>query len=105
VAVEAVDIAELLSTQQFDFIKMDIEGAEDLVLPRCQGLLDSVQHMFIEYYSKVGHKQNLNEILNLLSQEGFRVYMENPFERQTPFLGLDSYAGFDFQLNIYAWKD
>jgi FkbM family methyltransferase len=105
VAVEAVDIAELLSTQQFDFIKMDIEGAEDLVLPRCQGLLDSVQHMFIEYHSKVGHKQNLNEILNLLSQEGFRVYMENPFERPTPFLGLDSYAGFDFQINIYAWRD
>ncbi|MGL5833080.1 MAG: FkbM family methyltransferase [Waterburya sp.] len=105
VKVEAVDIAELLSQQHFDFIKMDIEGAEDLVLPRCKGLLDSVQHLFIEYHSKVGQKQNLNKIVNFLSQEGFRLYMENPFEKPTPFLGLDSYAGFDFQLNIFAWKE
>lgn len=105
VEVEAVDIAELLSNQAFDFIKMDIEGAEEFVLPRCKGLLDSVNHFFIEYHSKVGQKQNLNEIVNFLSQEGFRLYMENPFEKLTPFLGLDSYAGFDFQLNIYAWKE
>ncbi|MEN9521618.1 MAG: hypothetical protein RLZZ381_4206 [Cyanobacteriota bacterium] len=105
VQVEAVDIAELLSNQAFDFIKMDIEGAEESVLPRCQGLLDSVNHLFIEYHSKVGQKQNLNEILNFLSQEGFRLYIENLFEKPTPFLGLDPYAGFDFQINIYAWKE
>lgn len=105
VQVEAVDIAELLSNQAFDFIKMDIEGAEEFVLPRCQGLLDSVNHLFIEYHSKVGQKQNLNEILNFLSQEGFRLYIENLFEKPTPFLGLDPYAGFDFQINIYAWKE
>ena len=103
--VEAVDIAKLLSRQQFDFVKMDIEGAEEFVLPRCEGLLNSVQHLFIEYHSKVGQKQNLNEILNLLSREEFRLYMENPFERSTPFLGLDAYAGFDFQINIYAWRE
>jgi FkbM family methyltransferase len=105
VEVEAVDIAELLSNQEFDFIKMDIEGAEEFVLPRCKGLLDSVNHLFIEYHSKVEQKQNLNEILNLLSQEGFRLYIENLFEKPTPFLGLDLYAGFDFQINIYAWKE
>ncbi|MEL6908665.1 MAG: FkbM family methyltransferase [Cyanobacteria bacterium J06643_13] len=105
VEVEAIDVAELLSSQQFDLIKMDIEGAEEFVLPRCQGLLDSVQHFFIEYHSRVGHKQNLDRILSLLSQEGFRFYMENPCEQPTPFLGLNSYAGFDFQLNIYAWRE
>lgn len=102
--VEAVDISELLQNNQFDFIKMDIEGAEEWVVPRCKGLLDSVQNFFIEYHSKVGEKQKLNEILDFLAQEGFRIYMENPCEQPTPFLGLDSYFGFDFQMNIYAWK-
>ncbi|MEL6494884.1 MAG: FkbM family methyltransferase, partial [Cyanobacteria bacterium J06623_7] len=105
VEIEAIDIADLLSAQQFDFIKMDIEGAEDLVLPRCRGLLDSVKHFFIEYHSKAGQRQNLDRILNLLSEEGFRFYMENLFDKPTPFLGLDTYAGFDFQVNIYAWRE
>lgn len=103
--VKAIDISELLQKNQFDFIKMDIEGAEEFVVPRCKGLLDSVQHFFIEYHSKVGQKQKLNEILYFLAQEGFRIYMENPCEQPTPFLGLNSYLGFDFQMNIYAWKE
>lgn len=105
IQVEAIDIQQLLQSEQFDFIKMDIEGAEDLVIPRCQGLLTSVKYFFIEYHSKVGQKQTINEILNFLSQEGFRIYMENPCEQLSPFLGLDSYLGFDFQMNIYAWKE
>ena len=105
VEVEAIDIAELLSDEQFDFIKMDIEGAEEFVIPRCQGLLNSVRHFFIEYHSKVGHKQNLDRILNFLSQEGFRFYMDNPCQQTSPFLGLNSYIGFDFQINIYAWRE
>jgi len=105
VKVETVDIAELLRENQFDFIKMDIEGAEEFVVPRCEGLLDSVRHFFIEYHSKVGHEQNLGQILSLLSKEGFRLYLHNPWDKPTPFLGLKSYAGFDFQVNIYAWKE
>lgn len=105
IQVEAIDIRELLQSEQFDFIKMDIEGAEDMVIPRCQGLLTSVKYLFIEYHSKVGQKQTINEILNFLSQEDFRMYMENPCEQLSPFLGLDSYLGFDFQMNIYAWKE
>ena len=105
VTVEAVDIAEVLKNDRFDFIKMDIEGAENLVIPRCEGLLSSVQYFFVEYHSKVGQKQNLNEILDLLSKEGFRVYLQNPWNQPTPFIRLESYAGFDFQINIYAWKE
>ena len=102
--VEAIDIAELLKNNQFDFIKMDIEGAENSVLPRCKGLLNSVQHFFIEYHSKVGHKQKLDEILKILSKEDFRVYLHNPWNKPAPFMGLESYGGFDLQINIYAWK-
>ena len=105
IQVEAIDIAQLLHKHQFDFIKMDIEGAEEFVLPRCRGLLDSVQYLFIEYHSKVGHKQKLDEILNILSQENFRIYLQTPWQQPTPFLGISSYLGFDFQTNIYAWRE
>lgn len=105
IEVKAIDIAQLLNQQQFDFIKMDIEGAEEYVLPRCQGLLDSVQYLFIEYHSRINCKQKLDRILNILAKENFRVYLPNNWQKPTPFLGLSSYMGFDFQTNIYAWKE
>lgn len=105
ITVETVDIADLLQYHKFDFIKMDIEGAEEFVLPRCEGLLGSVQQMFVEYHSKVARKQSLDKILSFLSCEGFRVYLHNPWNKPSPFWGLKSYAGFDFQINIYAWKE
>ena len=105
IEVKAIDIAGLLEEQQFDFIKMDVEGAEEYVLPRCRGLLDSVQYLFIEYHSRINCKQKLDRILSILAQENFRVYLQNNWQQPTPFLGLSSYMGFDFQTNIYAWKE
>ena len=101
IKVETVDIADILTVCDYDFIKMDIEGAEEFVVPRCQGLLKSVKYMFIEYHSKVGQKQSLDKILNVLSSENFRIYMHNPWNKYSPFLGITSYAGFDFQTHRF----
>ena len=103
--IPAIDIAEVLKSDRFEFIKMDIEGAEEYVLPRCQGLLDEVKFMFIEYHSPVESEQCLNKLLNILSEAQFRVYISSVSNNTfAPFTDLKISAGFDLQLNIFAWK-
>ena len=104
--IPAIDIAEILEKEQFEFIKMDIEGAEEFVLPRCQGLLDKVKFMFIEYHSSVESEQCLNKLLNILSEANFRVHICSIRDTSyAPFTDLKISAGFDLQLNIFAWKE
>jgi FkbM family methyltransferase len=102
--LEAVDIAEVLRNREFDFLKMDIEGAEEFVLPRCKDLLSNIKFIFIEYHSKVNSKQCLDKILNILSNSGFRVHIRNVMESPSPFVDLKIHAEFDLQLNIFGWR-
>lgn len=103
--IQAVDIAEILETSKFEFIKMDIEGAEEFVLPRCKDFLDEIKFIFIEYHSQVGRKQCLDKILGILSDAQFRVHIRNVMESHSPFVDLKTHATFDLQLNIFAWKE
>ncbi|WP_052055325.1 FkbM family methyltransferase [Myxosarcina sp. GI1] len=104
--IEAVDIADILQGDRFDFIKMDIEGAEAFVVPRCRDLLDRTKHIFIEYHSRVGQEQHLDKILTILSEGNFRVHIRNVMKKNiAPFVELKPMAGFDLQLNIFAWQE
>jgi len=105
VEVEAVDVRNLLRENKFDYLKMDIEGAEDEVFPACKDYLSNFKHIFIEYHSVVGKKQNLPEILDILIAEGFRVHIQSIMYSRSPFIIKSNVSGFDNQLNIFAWKD
>ena len=89
---------------KIDIIKMDIEGAESRVLPACKGYLDETKFIFCEYHSTEGEDQYLSEILTLLRDEGFRVHIQPINISKQPFLKRSINAGFDMQLNIFAWK-
>lgn len=103
--VEAIDILEVLSSQKFDFLKMDIEGAEEFVIPRCRGFLNDLKFIFIEYHSKLGEKQCLDEILLILKEAGFRIHIRDVNNSNlSPFLEIKTQSGFDLQLNIFGWK-
>jgi FkbM family methyltransferase len=104
--VEAVDILDILSHQKFDFLKMDIEGAEEFVIPRCRGFLNDIKFIFIEYHSKLGQKQCLDQILLILKEAGFRIHICGVNSNSlSPFLEIKIQSGFDLQLNIFGWKD
>ncbi|NMG06333.1 FkbM family methyltransferase [Brasilonema sp. UFV-L1] len=103
--VKTVDIVQILTEKKFDFIKMDIEGAEEFVLPRCKDFLSDIKFIFVEYHSKVGTKQCLDQIISILSNAGFRLHIHNAMESISPFIDLKTYAGFDLQLNIFGWKE
>jgi FkbM family methyltransferase len=96
-------ILDSLLTDQIDFLKMDIEGAEYDVL-KSSKKLNQIDKIFIEYHSFKQSPQNLNEILTLLKDNSFRYYIHGGFCAPKPLLEEQLHFNMDMQLNIYAKK-
>lgn len=103
--VDAINLASILEKyDKIDFLKIDIEGAENEVFPICRKYLTKVNYVFIEFHSRLNNEQRLNEILNILKDENFRVHISSPFYSYSPFMNLQTSSGFDNQLNIFGWR-
>lgn len=90
---------------EVDFLKIDIEGAEYVVLQECGDRLSKVKNMFIEYHSFSDRKQTLGEILSIVENNGFRYYIEHTcLKSPHPFIERKQNAGFDNQLNIFCYR-
>jgi len=62
------------------FLKLDIEGSEDLVLEESKEFLSNVQHIFCEYHHGNGlEADRLGNILTLLDESGFDVQIGKSF--------------------------
>lgn len=58
------------------FLKLDIEGSEDVVLEEVASKLQNVQHIFCEYHHGAGlDSTRLPKILNILNDAGFDTHM------------------------------
>lgn len=104
VEVEAIDIRDHLAEHSYDFLKMDIEGAEHAVFPAIKDYLPAFKFVFLEYHSTPNQPQALASMLELLSQAGFRFDIQNIMSRRHPFVPDGRDVAFDLQLNIFAWK-
>lgn len=101
--VQAIDLKEYLN-QTVDFLKIDIEGAENFVLFHIQDQLKNVKNLFLEYHGLLGEPQNLSEILNLLTKVGFEYYIRLAGETmKKPFIDKKP-ARFNQQLNIFCYR-
>ncbi|MBU6323932.1 MAG: FkbM family methyltransferase [Bacteroidetes bacterium] len=102
--VRTIDLGQMLHAEQrVDFLKMDIEGAERIVLPHIRPHLHKIKHMFIEYHSFPNEPQELHRILQILSEEGFTYYLETDVRRKNPFTPRTTAAGApEFQTNVFA---
>jgi len=105
VEVDAVNIAGYLKGKRFDFIKMDIEGAEGAVIRSLREYLGRVGFLFVEYHSKADEKQSLDEIIGIMAQAGFRIHIQPVMTSPSPFVKRRINTGFDMQLNIFGWKE
>ena len=105
VQVQAIDLNEYLTEHHVDFLKMDIEGAEGLVLTACEKSLSKIRWIFVEYHSRVDEKQYLDQIIRILSQQGFRIHIHSEFYTDSPFISRKIRSNFDLQLNIFAWRN
>ncbi|GAK49455.1 methyltransferase FkbM family [Candidatus Moduliflexus flocculans] len=104
IQVPTVRLADFLN-EPVDLLKIDIEGAETVVLQDCQDKLHVVRHVFVEYHSFADAPQTLHLLLTTLAAGGFRVII-NPIRTiRQPFLKQKNFSGIDMQLNIFAWRD
>lgn len=78
IAVETLALSEVIAgrlpSQDIDFLKLDVEGAEDAVLRDLvsTGQLKAVREMLIEFHHKIGEERaTLGSFLTRLELEGF----------------------------------
>ena len=101
--VKAVDLKKYLQSK-VDFLKIDIEGAENTLIFDIQPLLKNVDKLFLEYHGLLNEKQNLGDILNLLSESGFEYYIRVAGETlKYPFFD-HTHNVFNQQLNIFCYR-
>jgi FkbM family methyltransferase len=92
-------------TQKVYFLKLDIEGAEYQVLMDIKDELHWVDHLFVEYHGVFEQNAELNEILTMLQQAGFKFYIKEADNLyRSPFFRTETRKAFDVQLNIFAFR-
>jgi FkbM family methyltransferase len=104
ISVEAIQLKNFIE-REVDFLKIDIEGAEFIVLNDIQDRLHLVKNIFVEFHSFTNEEQMLPELLGLLKKAGFRLYISpvsNTAKR--PFLYRPDYLGIDNNINIYGFR-
>lgn len=106
ITVPSVSLRKLLESEPgcIDLLKMDIEGAEAMIVPDLLDVLTKVKHIFVEYHSWNNESQQLDEILRTLTASGFRYYIQTIGNRRTPFINTDQHVPMDLQLNIFGHK-
>jgi FkbM family methyltransferase len=97
----------LLKHKKIDFLKMDIEGAEVAVLKDCADAIAHIEHIFIEYHAYLNQKQELNALLKILTDNGFRYFLKDEQTRKSPLENhfFKNNRIMDLQVNIFAYKN
>jgi FkbM family methyltransferase len=103
--VNCISIKNYLVGRNVDFLKIDIEGAEYKVLKDCENELKNVDNIFIEYHSFPNEPQNLQDILLILHNAGFKYHIKEAFSRRLPFIERKLNVGMDLQLDIFCYKN
>lgn len=101
--VKSVRLKDYLN-RKIDLLKLDIEGAETVVLSDCAEQLNNVDTLFVEYHSFDKQPQTLHILLSILAQSGFRVHIQAPVSSPQPFIKCNPMMGMDMQLNIFAYR-
>ncbi|MEO8086128.1 MAG: FkbM family methyltransferase [Bacteroidota bacterium] len=104
IEVESVRLKDLLGKEkEVDLLKIDIEGAEVDVINDIREELNKVKLLFVEYHSRPGQPQRLDELCHSISSAGFRYYIRSINSSvKNPFVSEMGVSGMDIQLNIHA---
>lgn len=102
IAVNAVPLSRYLD-RPVDLLKLDVEGAEVEILTRTPNM-DRVLRLFVEYHSFQEQPQRLHNLLQVLTDNGFRYQIQSQFNSRTPFVLIESQYGIDLQLNIFGYR-
>jgi len=102
IEVEAVDAAALFDEGPYDVIKMDIEGAERVVLPALKDRLGSVRYLFMEVHAERGERAALASLIAPIEAAGLEVQIQTVRCPAHPFLDPPSSDPFSLILHVYG---
>jgi FkbM family methyltransferase len=100
--VETADIPGLLRAESYDFVKMDIEGAERVVVPASAGALESVSFIFVEYHGASTEMPVLASVVGPLENAGFQIQVHTVRSPDQPFFKSGAGQDYDLILHIYG---
>lgn len=101
--VESTRLRDLLH-EKVDFLKIDIEGPEYEIIKDCSDKLCNVENIFVEYHSFAENQQMIGELLIILKNAGFKLYLKEAWENMKhPFIEKKG-PYFDLQLNIFGYR-
>lgn len=105
ISVSAVRLKDFL-IRKVDFLKIDIEGAEYVVLKDIAEDLHLVTNMFLEYHGTFAQNNELVEMINIVSNAGFNFYIKEAASiYETPFNRTKNpNTSYDVQLNIFCFR-
>ena len=104
IEVQTFHLRNLLSIKKVDFLKIDIEGAEYDIIYDCKDVLENVENIFIEYHSFHENPQMIGELLIILKEAGFKIYIKEAWDNmKKPFIEKKG-PYFDLQLNIFGYR-
>lgn len=102
--IEAIRLYDYL-TPDVDFLKLDIEGAEDVVLRDCKDKLRDLTAFFFEYHNDINKPQTLHQLLDFVKDSGFHYYIKESWTRESPFTDTHLIGeNFDMAINIFCYK-
>ncbi len=104
IKIPCEDLSDHLN-EAVDFLKLDIEGSELSVLKRCEDKLKNVEYLFVEFHGYTSKEQNLDELLVIIKNAGFRYYIKESFPNLIfPFVEKVPANYFDILLNIFCYR-
>jgi FkbM family methyltransferase len=105
ILIESIRLKEFIkSFESIDLLKMDIEGAECDVLMDCGLELKKCKLVFVEYHSFISQTIQLDKILKLFTDLGFRYYIKEASSSLHPFEKIVEVDNMDLQLNIFFYQ-
>lgn len=105
ISVKSIRLKNILENyNKIDFLKIDIEGHEDVVIEDISDELKKVDYLFLEYHSCISNKQTLDKILFYLTNAGFRYYFKESDFKKNPFIERELFNNIDTVVNIFCYK-
>lgn len=105
IQVKATRLRDVI-TEKIDFLKIDIEGAENRVLPDIADKLHLVGAMFVEYHGSFKQNREFLDILDIINKAGFSFYIKEAADfYKTPFLIEQRHPAYDVQLNVFCIRE
>lgn len=103
IVVNCIDLKKWLQGKHFDLIKMDIEGAENILIPYIIDELYKCDRFIFEWHSEIDEPQKFGQLLTFLEKGNYRYHIQSEIMPNAPLRWVAK--RFDNQICVFAKRD